>query len=643
MLGTGVIITGTNFNALPANNTVFFGAVKATVTSGTTSSLTVTTPAGATYQPMSVLDNATGLTGYSSKPYITTFTNPFGTGIPSFYYGPKVDFPTGGLPRNVATADVDGDGKPDLIVTSGSLDNIGVLRNTTTTTGPISASSFAAKVDFAAGPSTAYVAVGDVDGDGKPDMVVVTNANISVFLNTSVSGTVSFATKVDFTSGFTGPVFGALGDIDGDGKPDIVTANPSANSVSVRLNTSTVGSVSFATKVDFASGLTSTSVAIGDLDGDGKPDLAVTNAEASTNNVSVLRNTSTAGSVSFAAKVPFATGSVPRNVAIGDVDGDGKPDLVVANNATSPASTTVSVLRNTSTSGSINVTSFAAKVDFTAGTAPRYVAMGDADGDGKPDLVVANTSSNNISVLRNTATSGTINASSFAAAVNFATVSSPISVAIVDVDGDGIPEVAAANGAAAFVSVFQINLSVVPVTLTNVKAYQKNAGVQVEWTAQQENNIDRYEVERSQNGQQFIKLGSVEAKGNSSVVINYNLFDPAPLGGVNFYRIKIIEAGKITYSQVMKVTISNGATLITIYPNPLKGKTIVLQMNNLQKGNYTITLSNGLGQQLLHKVIEHPGGSATSTIEPSKVLAAGVYLLRLSGGEINITHQVIKN
>ncbi len=644
MLGTGVMITGTNFNAVPANNIVYFGAVKATVTPGTTSSLTVTVPAGATFEPISVLDNATGLTGYSSKPFITTFTNPAGTGIPANFYKPKVDFATGTSPRNVATGDVDGDGKPDLVIANGNSNTLSVLRNTSTL-GNINAASFAAKVDFASGTFTEYVSIGDVDGDGKQDLVVITNGNISVLRNTSTSGIInasSFAAKVDFASGFTGPVFGAIGDVDGDGKPDIVNANSGASSVSVRLNTSTPGSISFAAKVDFPSGLTSVSVAIGDLDGDGKPDLAVTNAESSTNTVSVLRNTSTTGSISFATKVPFAAGSIPRNVAIGDVDGDGKPDLVVANNNTSPASTTVSVLRNTSTSGIINASSFAAKVDFIAGTAPRYVTMGDADGDGMPDLVVANTSSNNISVLRNTATSGAINSSSFATAVNFATVSSPISVAIVDLDGDGIPEVAAANGGASFVSVFQIDLTALPVNLTNVKAYQKNAGVQIEWTAQQEMNIERYEVERSQNGQQFIKLGSIQAKSNSSSVINYNLFDPAPLDGANFYRIKIIEAGKIIYSLVMKVTISNRATLLTIYPNPVNGKTIVLQMNNLQKGNYTVTLTNKMGQQLMHKVIEHSGGSATKTIEPSKALAAGVYLLRLSGGEINITHQIIK-
>ncbi len=83
--------------------------------------------------------------------------------------------------------------------------------------------------------------------------------------------------------------------------------------------------------------------------------------------------------------------------------------------------------------------------------------------------------------------------------------------------------------------------------------------------------------------------------------------------------------------------------MLTVYPNPVRGNSIVLQMNNLQKGNYNITLSNKIGQAIITKVIAHGGGSATQTIEPGKVLAEGVYQLRLTGGGINITRQVIKN
>ncbi|MFX6980527.1 VCBS repeat-containing protein, partial [Acinetobacter baumannii] len=89
---------------------------------------------------------------------------------------------------------------------------------------------------------------------------------------------------------------------------------------------------------------------------------------------------------------------LPYAVAIGDLDGDGKPDLAIANSG----SNTVSVYRNISSTGSIVAGSFAAKVDFTTGSLPYAVAIGDLDGDGKPDLVVANNISNTLSVLRNT-------------------------------------------------------------------------------------------------------------------------------------------------------------------------------------------------------------------------------------------------
>jgi hypothetical protein len=211
-----------------------------------------------------------------------------------------------------------------------------------------------------------------------------------VLRNTGAAGTVSFADKVDAATG-TLPVSVAIGDVDGDGKPDLAVANQSSNTVSVLRNTGVAGTVSFAAKVDFTTGTRPSSVAIGDVDGDGKPDLAVANNVSST--VSVLRNTGAAGTVSFAAKVDAATGSGPYSVAIGDVDGDGKPDLAVANQS----SNTVSVLRNTGAAGTV---SSAAKVDFTTGTRPSSVAIGDVDGDGKPDLATANYSSNTVSVLR---------------------------------------------------------------------------------------------------------------------------------------------------------------------------------------------------------------------------------------------------
>jgi uncharacterized protein YjdB len=456
---SSVTITGANFNTTPANNIVYFGATRATVTTASATSLTVTVPTGATYMPVSVNNTASALTGYSQYPFLPTFDN--SAYIPgTVNMNGKVDFTTGTNPYSVAIGDLDGDGKADLAVVNNGSSTVSVFHNTSSS-GAITAGSFAAKVDFTTGTNPVSVSIGDLDGDGKADLAVAnfSSATVSVFRNTSSSGVItagSFAAKVDFATG-ANPISVAIGDLDGDGKADLAVANYTSNNVSVFRNTGSSGAItaaSFAAKVDFATGTNPRIVAIGDLDGDGKADLAVANQSSAT--VSVFRNTSSSGAItagSFAAKVDFATGNQPYSVAIGDLDGDGKADLAVANNG----SNNVSVFRNTSSSGAITSGSFAAKVDFTTGTNPRIVSIGDLDGDGKADLAVANYGSTSVSVFRNTSSSGAITAGSFAARVDFTTGTNPISVGIGDLDGDGKADLAVANYGSNTVSVIRNN------------------------------------------------------------------------------------------------------------------------------------------------------------------------------------------
>ncbi len=435
-IGTTVIITGTNFSPVAANNIVYFGAVKAAVSAASTTSLAVTVPGGTTYQPITVTAN--NLTAYSNKPFVVTFpANNSGFSTNSFV--PKADFTTGSNPQSVATGDLDGDGKADMAIVNAASNTVSVLRNTSTS-GTI---SFAAKVDYATGLRPQGIAIGDVDGDGKLDLLAVTTiSTVSVFRNTSTSGTISFAAKVDYTTG-SSPYSIAIGDMDGDGKPDLAIANYGSSTVSLFRNTSTSGTVSFAAKVDYATGNNPQSVSIGDLDGDGKADMAVANYNSNT--VSVFRNSSTSGVISFAAKVDYTTGSTPQSVSIGDLDGDGKADMAVANYY----SNTISVFRNTSVSGTA---SFAAKADYTTGNNPQNISIADLNGDGKPELAVVNYGLNAVSVLRNTGTSGAI---SFAAKIDYATGSNPYSVAIGDLDGDGKADMAVANYGSNTVSVLR--------------------------------------------------------------------------------------------------------------------------------------------------------------------------------------------
>jgi methionine salvage enolase-phosphatase E1 len=184
--------------------------------------------------------------------------------------------------------------------------------------------------------------------------------------------------------------------------------------------------------------------------------------------------------------------------------------------------------------------------------------------------------------------------------------------------------------------------SVLPVKLTHLRGYTKNQGIQVEWVTQSELNMDRYEIEKSANGLQFTKAGSVQAKGNSSIVVNYGWFDANPFKNINYYRIKSVEkTGEISYSQVVKVN-STGKSEIIFYPNPVIANEIKIQFNNIQKGYYTISITNKLGQQVFKKIITYNGGSAIQILDVSN-LTQGTYQLNITGEGINFTKQVLKN
>ena len=300
-------------------------------------------------------------------------------------FQPGIDIPTEGNVRGVATADFNGDGKPDVAAVA-QIGAVTVLLDTTATAD--TAPAFAAPVDFVTGDGPTGVVAGDVSGDGVPDLVTCAPTAISVLVNTTAPGAAapSFADKLDLPhSGDTHGV--ALGDFNSDGKLDLAVIDTDHDTVSVYLNTS-AGTLAFAAPVMFGTGGLPFAIAVADLDGDERPDIVVTDIGTAT--ISILTNTTPVGAavVSFAPHIDLPTGVRPYAVAIGDVNRDGRPDIVVAAETSSALSIHLA-----------GASSYAPKLDVTTLGSPHGVALADLDGDTAPDIIVSSSDTDMVSVL----------------------------------------------------------------------------------------------------------------------------------------------------------------------------------------------------------------------------------------------------
>ena len=238
----------------------------------------------------------------------------------------------------------------------------------------------------------------------------------------------------------------AVADFNGDGKPDLVTADYNDGTVSLLRNETATGAatVNFAPRQIVAVGTNPEGVAVADLNGDGTPDIAVANRADGTVSVLLNRTPSATTGFAFAAPQTFTVGAGPDFITVGDLNGDGKADIVTANYFS--GGSTVSVLLNQTTNGSATA-NFAPQQIFNVGGDPRTITLGDVNGDGKPDLVTANDSRGTVSVLAGNGEG------SFQTQPAFGVGADPLALSDADLNGDGHPDLVSANAATNTVSV----------------------------------------------------------------------------------------------------------------------------------------------------------------------------------------------
>ena len=320
----------------------------------------------------------------------------------------------------VAVGDMNGDGRPDVVVANYGANGVGVLLGQA---GGFAASSPLYPTGSNSVPSG--IALGDVNGDGRLDAVTANKStySVGVLLGQAAGG---FAAVSTYSTGpTTSPLAVALGDVNGDGRLDIVTAHYFDDEVGVLLGQASGG---FAAVRAYPAGTGSrpSSVALGDVNGDGRLDIVITNRGTSSAGVSLGQAGGT-----FAAFATYAlgAGSTPDDVALGDVNGDGRLDIVAVNTATRG----VEILLG-------QASSFGPVVTYSTGSSsPQGVTLGDVTGDGRLDIVTAN-SSRTVGVLPGRA------GGSFGPIVTYpiGTNATPADVALGDFNGDGRLDIATA-------------------------------------------------------------------------------------------------------------------------------------------------------------------------------------------------------
>jgi hypothetical protein len=179
-------------------------------------------------------------------------------------------------------------------------------------------------------------------------------------------------------------------------------------------------------------------------------------------------------------------------------------------------------------------------------------------------------------------------------------------------------------------------LSVLPVTITDIKAFTKNSGVQVEWLTSSEVNVEKYIVERSSDGRTFNEQTTIKANGNS----NYTWFDANPSNGANLYRVRSVDAdGSSRLSTIVLVNLSLKNSELSI-SNPVKGNLLNLRLNGVNQGEYNLYLYNNQAQRVYSSVVAVTGASYSQGIS-LPALPKGIYTVQVIKGMTILTKKII--
>ncbi len=328
------------------------------------------------------------------------------------------------LPVGLAVVDVNNDNKPDIIVANQHGSNVGVLLND-------GKGTFLSQTTYSTGFNShpQFVSVVDINGDDKPDIIVANNGGngFGVFFN---FGNGTFLPQVSYHTGDASyPPSLTVADVNNDNKPDIIIANQNENTIGIILNPGN-GTFTSMKSIQLEFGEAPTSPSVVDINEDNKPDIVFANYGG--NSVSIFFNSGD-GSFPSGATYPTAFQSEPTFVYVVDVNQDDKVDIVVVNRNMN----NVGILLNSGNG------TFLPQTTYSTGdnSNPRCVSVVDLNGDNKPEIIVANHDLDNIGIFVNIGNGTFLLQKSYSTGSD----SNPRFVSVIDVNGDHKPDIIVAN------------------------------------------------------------------------------------------------------------------------------------------------------------------------------------------------------
>ncbi len=366
----------------------------------------------------------------SSNSNLSLGSAALGTGTETFSFENSSNPITGISPISVAVGDFNRDGFPDLVTADSGSNSVTILIGSGDGTFRPATNS-----PVPTGHNPEFVAVGDFNSDDNTDLAVAnySDGTVTILLGNG-DGTFTPAANSPVTVGRS-PLSIAIGDFSDDGIPDLAVANVTDRTVTILLGNGN-GTFSQAAQSPIpVSGASPASVAVADFNRDGNLDLVV--SVVGPNEVSILLGDGD-GTFTEAGNSPIRVGLTPYSVAVGDFNGDGNPDLVTANDAdvnSNPGTVTILL------GGGDGTFTEASRSPISVGINPLIVAVGDFDADGKVDLAVTNENDNAVSILIG------IGDGTFTPGPPVRTPAGhfPLSVAAADLNGDGLADLAVTN------------------------------------------------------------------------------------------------------------------------------------------------------------------------------------------------------